>query len=120
SSQLRRPTPLQSHLRTPKTPRPLPLLPAPLRLCESLQIENPKSPASSPPPASPPAHNPTVIPGHHPALILSCNRSKLDVTLLPRMILFPVYALFVWYLCLRWRRTWIGWARLFMGVAGVA
>ena len=35
------------------------------------------------------------------------------------MILFPVYAVFVWYLCLRWRRTWVGWASLFMGVAAV-
>lgn len=35
------------------------------------------------------------------------------------MILFPVYAVFVWYFCLRWRRTWIGWASLFLGVAGI-
>jgi hypothetical protein len=35
------------------------------------------------------------------------------------MVLFPVYAVFVWYLCLRWRRTWVGWASLFLGVAGI-
>ena len=36
------------------------------------------------------------------------------------MILFPVYAVFVWYLCFRWRRSWVAWASLFLGVAGVA
>jgi hypothetical protein len=35
------------------------------------------------------------------------------------MIFFPVYAVLIWYFCLRWRRTWIGWAMLLLGVAGV-
>jgi hypothetical protein len=35
------------------------------------------------------------------------------------MILFPVYAVFIWYFCLRWRRNWVGWASLLMGVSGV-
>src|ERR1051325_12209144 len=35
------------------------------------------------------------------------------------MILFPIYAVVIWYLCFRWRRTWIGWAALVLGLAGV-
>jgi RNA polymerase subunit RPABC4/transcription elongation factor Spt4 len=35
------------------------------------------------------------------------------------MILFPIYAVVIWYLCFRWRRHWIGWACLVLGLAGV-
>src|SRR5262245_59091878 len=35
------------------------------------------------------------------------------------MILFPIYAVVIWYLCFRWRRQWIGWGCLVLGLAGV-
>lgn len=35
------------------------------------------------------------------------------------MVLFPLYAVFIWYFCFRWRRSWVGLACLFLGVAGV-
>ena len=36
------------------------------------------------------------------------------------MLLFPAYAVLIWYFCFRWRRRWLGWACVFLGVAGVA
>jgi hypothetical protein len=35
------------------------------------------------------------------------------------MVLFPLYAVFIWYFCFRWRRSWVGWGALFLGVLGV-
>jgi hypothetical protein len=35
------------------------------------------------------------------------------------MVLFPAYAVLVWYFAFRWRRTWIGWASVLVGVGAV-
>ena len=35
------------------------------------------------------------------------------------MILFPVYAVLVWALAWRWRRSWLGYAAVLMGLLGV-
>ena len=35
------------------------------------------------------------------------------------MVLFPVYAVLVWALTWRWRRSWLGFATVFAGVLGV-
>lgn len=35
------------------------------------------------------------------------------------MLVFPVYAMFVWYLCWRFRRRWEGFAAVLLGGAGV-
>lgn len=39
---------------------------------------------------------------------------------LPPLILFPLYAVLVWYACYRWRRHFLGVAALAAGVLGVA
>ena len=35
------------------------------------------------------------------------------------MVFFPLYAVFVWYFCYRWRRNWLGWTCLAFGLFGV-